>query len=328
MSDFLIVASPPHIHSKLNYNNAVFIVILCLFPALVAGTIFFGFYALGIVCISIVSSLFFEVIFKYFTKRKITVYNGTAILTGLLLGLSLPPAVPFWIPILGAGFAIIITKQLFGGFGFNLLNPALTARAFLILSFPGIMTTSYKTPLYGTISGLDTITQATPLTILKNPGYYGDVNLILERFSSPDYLKLLLFGQVGGAIGETCKIMLLLGGIFLFFLKIIDFRIVVGYILSFLLLNLIIPGGINPLFQLFSGGVILAIFFMITDWVTTPLTKSGRWIFGIGCGFFTVLFRYFSSYPEGVTPAILLMNILTPLIEKMSIKRRNKCQKN
>ncbi|MEO0127500.1 MAG: RnfABCDGE type electron transport complex subunit D [candidate division WOR-3 bacterium] len=327
MNNLLLVSSPPHIHSALNHKNAVLFIILCLSPAVITGTIFFGFYALGIICISIFSSLSFEIVFEYFTKRKITIYDGTAILTGLLLGLSLPPGVPFWIPILGVGFAIIVTKQLFGGFGFNLLNPALTGRAFLVLTFPGIMATSYQTPLKGTLSGMDTITQATPLTVLKNPGYYGNMNLILEKFSSASYLKILFFGQIGGAIGETCKILLLIGGLFLLLLKIIDYKIVVGYIFSFLLLNLLLPGRINPLFQLFSGGVILAIFFMATDWVTTPITKYGRWMFGIGCGVFTVLIRYFSGYPEGVTPAILLMNILTPLIDKLVIKRRTECQK-
>uniref|UniRef100_A0A7V1EH42 Ion-translocating oxidoreductase complex subunit D n=1 Tax=candidate division WOR-3 bacterium TaxID=2052148 RepID=A0A7V1EH42_UNCW3 len=328
MDDLFVVSSAPHIHSKLNLKKSIFIVILCLLPSLIAGVIYFGLYSLIVVVFSILSSTISEMFYEYLKNRKITFSNGSAILTGLLLGMSLPPMVPLWIPITGSAFAIIIVKQIFGGIGFNLLNPALAGRAFLTLTFPLIMSTSYQTPVYGVLSGIDVITQATPLTILKNPKYYGDANLIIEKFSSPDYLKILLFGKIGGAIGETCKILLLIGGISLLFLKIIDFRIVIGYLFSYLILNLFIPGGINPLFQLFSGGVLLTIFFMATDWVTTPITKNGRWIFGIGCGIFTVLLRRFSVYPEGITPSILLMNLLSPLIDKLTIKRRIECQKS
>lgn len=327
MDDLLIVTAPPHIHSKFNLKKVIIIVILSLLPPLIAGIIYFGIYSSLVVVFSVLSSTLSEGLYEYLKDKKIKLKDGTAILTGLLLGMSLPPMVPLWIPVIGSAFAIIIVKQFFGGIGFNLLNPALTGRAFLTLTFPLIMTTSYRAPLSGTLSGIDVITQATPLTILKNSEYYGNADFIIGKFSSPDYLKTLLLGQVGGAIGETCKILLLISGLALLFLKLIDFRIVIGYLLSFLILNLVFLDSINPLFQLFSGGVLLAIFFMATDWVTTPLTKNGRWIFGIGCGLFTVLLRRFSVYPEGITPSILLMNLLTPLIDKLTIKRRIECQK-
>ncbi len=325
MNELLVVSAPPYIHTQFNLRKVIIIIILCLLPSLIAGIIYFGLYALLVVLFSILSSTIIEIVYGYLINGRVNITDGTAILTGLLIGMSLPPMVPLWIPVIGSGFAIIIVKKLFGGTGFNLLNPALAGRAFLTFTFPAIINTSYKAPLSGTLSGIDTITQATPLTILKNPGYYGKANLILEKFSSPTYFKSLLLGPIGGSIGETCKILLIIGGIVLLFLKIIDYKIVFGYLFSFLLLNLLIPRNINPFFQLFSGGLILALFFMATDWVTTPITKEGRWIFGIGCGLFTVLFRYCSPFPEGITPAILLMNILTPLIDYLTIKRRNQC---
>ncbi|MCX7995294.1 MAG: RnfABCDGE type electron transport complex subunit D [candidate division WOR-3 bacterium] len=319
MDKLFIVSSPPHIHTRLNLKNAVWIVILCLIPSLIAGVVFFGFYALIIIFISIAVSVFSETIFEYLSKRKTTIQDGTAVLTGLLLGLSLPPNVPLWIPLIGACFSIIISKQIFGGTGFNLLNPALTGRAFLMLSFPQIMSVNFKYQAPETLSEIDAVTSATPLTLLKSPFYYKITEETLRKMSSFDFLKLLLFGHSGGSIGEACKILIIAGGIILLIFKVIDYRIIIGYILSFCLMSLMLPGRINPLFQLFTGGVLLAIFFMATDWVTSPVTKNGRWIFGIGCGFFTALFRLISHYPEGVTPAILLMNLFVPFFDKIAV---------
>jgi electron transport complex protein RnfD len=322
MDELLDVSDSPHIHSKLNINKTIYIVCLALMPSLIFGIFNFGIYTFFVLAISIFSSIAFESLIDLLLKRPIGIADGTAILTGILLGMSLPPGVPLWIPIVGSGFAIIIVKQVFGGLGFNYLNPALTARAFLMFTFPLIMSTHWHLSGNGTLSGIDTVTQATPLTIWKNPGYYGNTTVIYNSFGSFNFLKTLFFGQIGGSIGETCKIALIVGGLFLLFFRIIDYRVVSGYVLSFLLLNLILPGSINPLFQLFSGGVLLAIFFMATDWVTTPITKNGRWIFGLGCGILTVVFRHYSPYHEGVTPSILLMNLLTPLIDKITIRKR------
>jgi len=322
MGDLFVVSSSPHTHSGINTSRAVYIVCLGLLPSLIFGIFNFGLYVLFVVMVSVLSSVVFEMITEYLTKRQITIHDGTALLTGLLLGMSLPPGVALWIPIIGAGFSIILVKQMFGGMGFNFLNPALTGRAVLLFAFPAIMTTAWRAPFYGTISGIDTLTQATPLTILKNPGYYGDAGVIINKFNTFNFLKILFFGNIGGSIGETCKLTIILGGLVLLFLKIIDYRIVVNYLLSFLLLSVVLPHKVNPIFYLFSGGVLLTIFFMATDWVTTPITKSGRWIFGIGCGVFTVLFRLFSPFSEGVTPAILLMNLFTPFIDKITMKRR------
>ncbi|MGB9720228.1 MAG: RnfABCDGE type electron transport complex subunit D [bacterium] len=321
MDELLVVSAPPHIHSNLSTNRAVYAVCLGLVPSMVFGILNFGTYAFLIVFLSVISSTTSEAVFEYLAGKKITISDGTAILTGLLLAMSLPPGVPLWVPIIGSGFAIILVKQVFGGLGFNYLNPALAARAFLTLSFPQIMNTAWRTPSYGSFSGIDTISQATPLTILKNPAYYGNTETIINRFNSPDFLRTLFSGMIGGSIGETCKIALIIGGLALLFLKIIDYRIVSGYIVGFLLLNFVMPNSINPIFQLFTGGVLIAIFFMATDWVTTPITKNGRWIFGVGCGILTTIFRHYSHYPEGVTPAILLMNLITPLIDKLTNRR-------
>ncbi|MEO0183833.1 MAG: RnfABCDGE type electron transport complex subunit D [candidate division WOR-3 bacterium] len=327
--NLIVVSSPPHIHSGLSIKKAVFIVILCLIPAVVVGTMVYGFYALSVVLISVISAMLFEQCFEYWHKQGRFITDGTAALTGLLLGLSLPPAIPLWIPAIGGGFAVIIAKHALGGLGFNHLNPALTARAFLMLSFPQIMITSYKSPFHGTLLGLDTITTATPLTLLKNTGYYGTPTGVLEQLHSPEMFKLLFLGNIGGSIGETCKIALIAGGATLLILRIIDYRIVTGYMVSFCLINLVLPGRINLLFQLFTGGLLLGVFFMATDWVTSPITPEGRWLFGIGCGLFTALFRYTLEYPEGVTPAILLMNLSVPLLDKIVVwKRSKKWQRN
>lgn len=323
MDNLLIVSSSPHIHSKINIRRAILFVCIALLPSLVFSIFNFGIYTLVVVIACVASCVTSELIYEYLeTKQLLTIYDGTAIVTGMLLGISLPPAVPLWVPIMGGAFSIIIVKKIFGGLGFNILNPALTGRAFLMFTFPALMTTAWRIPTYGTLSGIDTISQATPLTILKNPGHYGNTETIMSSYNSLSFLKILLLGNIGGSIGETCKLTLIFAGIFLLFLKIIDYRIIVGYLLSFFLLSVILINKINPISYLFSGGILIAIFFMATDWVTTPLTKKGRWIFGIGCGSLTVLLRLYSLFPEGVTPAILIMNICTPFIDKITIKKR------
>ncbi len=321
MDNLFVVSAPPHIHSPLTARRAMVIVCLALLPSLIMGTIYFGMYTLLVIIITVISCVLFEIACECARNRKARTNDLTAVLTGLLLAASLPPGVPLWMPIAGAGFSIIIVKQFFGGMGFNILNPALTGRAFLTLCFPIFMINSWTKPFSGSLSGIDVITQATPLTILKNTGYYGGGEMLTNSFGSPAFLRTLFLGQFGGSIGETCKLTIVIGGIFLLIIGIIDYRIITGYLMAFIVTNIVLPNRINPLFQLLTGGVLLAIFFMATDWVTTPLTKNGRWIFGIGCGFFTSIFRAFTPFPEGVTPAILLMNALTPFIDKMTSRR-------
>ncbi len=324
MNEKLVVSSPPYIHSPITTSRAVVYVCVALLPALITGIFLFGFHAFLLVILTIISCVIFEIAYDYFTARQIRINYETSVLTGMLLAASLAPGVPLWIPVIGAGFSIVIVKQLFGGMGFNILNPALAGRAFLMLCFPMYMINSLQKPLNGSLSGIDAISQATPLTILKTPGSHRGLQTVIEYFGSSHFLKTAMLGHFGGSIGETCKLALIIGGIFLLFYGIIDFRIVIGYLVTFITINLILPHRINPLFQLCTGGVLLAIFFMATDWVTTPLTKGGRWIFGIGCGFFTGIFRVLSPFPEGVTPAILLMNALTPLINKITTRSKRK----
>lgn len=323
MDDLLLVSAGPHTHSGMNINRAVYSICIVLVPSLIFSIINFGLYALVVVITCIASCIVSELICEYVKTKKLSkIYDGTPILTGMLLGMSLPPAVPLWLPVIGGTFSIILVKKIFGGLGFNILNPALTGRAFLMFSFPIIMTTAWHVPLCGTISGIDTISQATPMMILKNPEYYGDKQTIINTYNSLSFLKKMLFGNIGGSIGETCKLAIILGGILLLYMKVIDYKIVLGYLSSFLIFSIIFLNKVNPIFSLLSGGVLLAIFFMATDWVTTPITKNGRWIFGIGCGILTVLIRSLSLFPDGVTPAILIMNICTPLIDKITIRAR------
>ncbi|MGQ9702698.1 MAG: RnfABCDGE type electron transport complex subunit D [bacterium] len=321
MDDLLLVSAGPHIHSRMNINRATCSLFVALTPSLIFSSINFGLYALVVVITCIASCIISELICDYIKAKKLSkICDGTPIITGMLLGMSLPPAVPLWIPVIGGAFSIIIVKKIFGGLGFNLLNPALTGRAFLVFSFPLIMTTAWHVPVSGTVSGIDTISQATPMMILKNPEYYGDTQTIINTYNSLSFLKRMFFGNIGGSIGETCKLAIILGGIVLLYMKIIDYKIVLGYLSSFLIFSIIFLNKVNPIFSLLSGGVLLAIFFMATDWVTTPITKNGRWIFGIGCGFLTIFFRSFSLFPDGVTPAILIMNICTPLIDKITMR--------
>lgn len=321
MDEMLVVSAPPHIHSKLYLRSALFIICLCLLPSLIAGIIYFGVSALLIVVVSILSSMILEGTIEYLKERKITIKDSSALLIGLLMGMMLPPGIPLWFPILGSCLATILVKQVFKTLGVNLLNPVLAARALLLLAFPNVLATAWKPPLNGTLSGIDALTYATPLTILKNYAYYGISESVIEKFNSTSYLKILLIGQIGGSIGETCKLTIIIGGIILLLLGIIDLRIVAGYIFSFCILNLFLPGGINPLFQLLSGGVLFAIFFISSDWMSSPITKSGRLVFGIGCGLLTAFFRHYLPYPEGVTSAILLMNLLVPMIDRLTIDK-------
>ncbi len=321
MKELLVVSASPHIRAQDNINWAMKWVIVALIPTFIFSIYLFGSRVLLITLISIFVSVVCEGVMQKMLGRKITIIDGSAVLTGLLLAFNLPPGVPLWLPAVGSAFAIIFAKQLFGGLGYNFINPALAGRAFVMASWPSFMTREWLAPVGGTLSGIDGITGATPLSLLKNPANYGTPEIIIKQLNDMGTIKNLFFGKIGGCIGETSALLLLIGGLFLIIIGIVDYRIVIGYLGSFALLTFILPTNGNVLFHLFSGGLFLGAFFMATDWVTSPITKKGRWIFGIGCGILTIIIRIWGGFPEGVSYSILLMNVFTPVIDRLTKER-------
>jgi len=303
----LITTSSPHIFKNISVNKIMWTVAAALLPAIIASVYFFGWGSLWMIIVSVSSALATEAAIQKLSKKEVTINDGSAFVTGLLLALVLPPTVPLWISALGPIFAIAIAKHAFGGLGFNIFNPALAGRAFIIASWPALVST-YITP--------DGITSATPLSILKIQGQ----EALTQAFGATSSLYQSLFiGNIGGAIGETSALALLIGAGFLFYKKIIDWRIPSLYIGTVFFLSFIF--GKDPAFSVLAGGLLIGAFFMATDPVTSPTTKNGRLIFGFGCGFLTVIIRVFSGLPEGVMYSILLMNALTPLIERYTIPK-------
>jgi electron transport complex protein RnfD len=319
--EMLVVSASPHIRAKHKTSRAMRLVIIALLPALIFATYLFGVRVLIITIISILAAVGSEALLQKMLGKKITITDCSAILTGLLLAFNLPPGVPWWLPAVGSAFAIIFAKQLFGGLGYNFINPALAGRAFLMASWPSLMTKEWLAPVGGTLSGIDGVSAATPLSLLKNPANYGDPQIIIQQLNDFDTIRSIFFGKIGGCIGETSALLLLLGGMFLIFVHIVDYRIVMGYLGSFVLLTWLLPTQGSVLFHLFAGGLFLGAFFMATDWVTSPITRKGRWIFGIGCGLITVIIRIWGGYPEGVSYSILLMNVFTPAIDRLTRER-------
>jgi electron transport complex protein RnfD len=325
----LIISVSPHIQNKESTVSMIYIVILFLLPACIFGFMSFGFSAVAIVLLSILFSVLTEIVCQLIMRRPVTIYDGSAILTGLLLGMTMPPTVPLYIPILSAIFAIAIVKQAFGGLGQNWANPAIAGRVFATLSWPEKMQT-WLPPFSS-----DGLTAATPLSAVQsamlNGGNYGNESSIqlLDTLSGDvlrsqmDYLRMF-FGFRGGCIGELSAFLLILAALFLLYRKIITIDIPVSFLSTAAIMAWIFEGTKfgcplftgDPLFNLLSGWMILAAFFMATDVVTTPLTTKGRIIFGIGCGMITMLIRIWGSYAEGVGLAILFMNMLTPAIDR------------
>lgn len=303
MTDHYIVSSSPHVRSDKTVDKIMRDVIIALMPATIFGIYNFGSRALLIVVLCIISSVASEALFQLITKRKISINDYSAVVTGLLLALNLPHTVPWWIPVMGSVVAIIIVKQLFGGLGQNFMNPALGARAFLLVSFAGLMTRWE----------LDGVTTATPLGILKEGG--SSLPSIAETF----------FGHIGGCIGETSAIALLIGGIYLLVRKIINWRVPVFFIGTVFVLSLLISGrgfDINyAAYQIFSGGLMIGAIYMATDYSSSPMTKTGQIIMGLGCGILTAVIRMYGSYPEGVSFAIIIMNLFVPLIDRFTIPK-------
>jgi len=312
----LIISVSPHVRSEETTSRIMWSVSASLLPATITGAYFFGPQAVFTIILCIIAAVFSEYVFQKALKKKPSISDGSAFLTGLLLGMNLPPSVPFYIPIVGSFVAVIITKQLFGGLGFNVFNPALIGRAFLLISFPKLMTI-WNEPTAAFVH-LDAKTTATPLGILKEEG----AAKLIEVFGDKINLyEQLLVGHRAGSIGETSAIALLIGAAFLFYRGYISWHIPVSFLGTAAVIAWVFGGkgalfAGDPLLHLLSGGMILGAFFMATDYVTCPSIKKGQILFGIGCGFLTMLIRLKGGYPEGVMFAILIMNCFTPLIDR------------
>lgn len=301
MNKLLNVSSSPHARSKITTRSIMYDVLLALLPATAFGVYQFGWYALAIILVSVLFAVLTEYVYEACTGRPVTIKDGSAALTGLLLALNMPPAVPLWIPMLGSIFAVLVVKQLFGGLGQNFMNPALAARCFLLISFTGHMTTFV----------LDGVTGATPLALLK-AGAGVDV-------------PAMFLGFTGGCIGEVSTLAVLIGGAYLLIKKVIGLTIPVAYLGSFVIC-LILFGGrgfdLNYIAaHLCGGGLMLGAWFMATDYVTSPITQKGKIVYGVLLGVLTCIFRLFGGSAEGASYAIILGNICVPLIEKVTMPK-------
>ncbi|MBQ3495262.1 MAG: RnfABCDGE type electron transport complex subunit D [Clostridia bacterium] len=301
----LIVSTSPHIKSPVTTQNIMLDVLIALAPATVMAVVLFGLRALLIIGVCVVTAVVSEFIFNLINKRKQTVLDLSATVTGLLLALNLPLTATVWQCIVGSIFAIIVVKCLFGGLGHNFANPAITARIFLLLSFSTTIAGGTSPQL------VDVVASATPLAAIKDGATH----------QLPSLLHMLI-GLRGGAIGEVCSIALIVGYIYLVVKKVIHFETPLIFVATVFLLSWLIKGDITiALYQVLGGGLLLGAIFMATDYVTTPINRVGKMVFALGCGLITVLIRFFGNYPEGVSFSILLMNILSPYIEKLCKKK-------
>ena len=312
----LIATSNPHIRSNETTRSIMLDVILAMLPALAWSVIVFGVKALTLTVVSVLGCVFWEWLYRKLMKKPQSVGDLSAVVTGMLLAFVCPTTTPYWMIIIGGFFSIVVVKQLFGGIGKNFVNPALAGRAFLLGSYAGTMTfwvdpAQNKAPLMG--STVDVITHATPLSYMKN----GDMAGLKEAYSVAD----VFLGKIGGSLGEISALLLIIGGLYLIWRKVINWQTPVAYIATVAVITFLFPKGDASnlewmLYSLFSGGLMLGAFFMATDYATSPVTKKGQLIFGIGCGLFTVLIRYFGSYNEGVCYSIMVMNLCVALIDK------------
>lgn len=303
----LLVSAGPHIRSNASTTSIMGDVLIALLPAVVASVLVFGTRALLLEVVCVASSVLFEYLFRRLLKRSNTITDLSAAVTGLLLAFNLPAGFPIWMAILGCFVAIVIVKQLFGGIGCNFANPAITGRIFLLIAFAGQMTTWPTANSY--ISGIDAVSGATPLALIKE----GSIEALPA-------VKNLLFGIRGGCLGETCAIALLIGFVYLVIRRVITPTIPVVYVATIALMSLIL--GYDPIYMILTGGVLLGGIFMLTDYATSPANELGKVVFAVGAGIITMLIRNSSGgYPEGVSFAILLMNILCPYIAKLGHKK-------
>ncbi len=301
MSDLMKVSSNPHIRSKVTTSNIMLAVVIALLPAAGFGIYNFGLGALVLILVTVASTVLTEYIYEKAMHKKITIGDYSAVVTGLLLALNLPPAAPWWIGVIGGIFAILVVKMLFGGLGQNFMNPALGARCFLLISYTSIMCNF----------DCDAYTGATPLASLKTGGSVNILDMVI--------------GKTGGTIGETSMIAIVIGACLLILLGVIDLRIPGSYIVTFVVfISLFGDHGFDPAFisaHLAGGGLMLGAFFMATDYVTRPVTKNGQYLYGVILGLLTGIFRIFGPSAEGVSYAIILGNLLVPLIEKVTMPK-------
>ena len=300
MSKLLNVSSSPHVRSKVSTQNIMFDVAIAMLPATIWGVIQFGFYSLLVVAATVLSCVLSEYVYEVLMKKPVTISDGSALVTGMILGLNMPPTIPLWIPCLGGAFAIIVVKQLYGGLGQNWMNPALAARCFLLISFAGVMT-KFTDP------ATDAIASATPMAVLKAGG-------------EVDVMSMFI-GTIPGTIGEVSVIALLIGAAYLLYKKVISIRIPAAYILTVAVFAFVFgQHNLNyVLAHVCGGGLIFGAFFMATDYVTSPITPKGQIVFGVCLGILTGLFRIFGGSAEGVSYAIIFCNMLVPLIEKFTL---------
>lgn len=312
MNNKYIVSAAPHIHTKTSVSGIMCDVIIALMPSAVFGCLMFGYKAAVLIVTCILSCMTSEFIFNKLIKKKNTLGDCSAVVTGLLLALNLPPTIPVYMAAIGSAFAIIIVKQVFGGLGKNFMNPALAARCFMLVAWTSAMTT-FVNPLAG--YGVDALSSATPLAVMKSGS---------DKLPT---LKNAFLGFIPGTIGETSSLMILIGFAYLLIRKVISPRIPIAYVTAFAILTFFFGNkgemsAINyTLLQICTGGLLFGAVFMATDYVTTPTTPNGMIIFGIGCGILTFVIRRFGGYPEGASFSIILMNIAAPLIEKATIPK-------
>lgn len=311
----LTVSCSPHVHAADGTRDIMLDVVIALVPAMLGAVYFFGLRSLCVMAVSVAACVVFEYLYRKLLKKDTTVGDCSAIVTGVLLAMVCPVTIPYWTIIIGDFFAIVVVKQLFGGIGCNFLNPALAGRAFLF-SYPVIMTTwvAPYTSLNLIGSNADAVTAATPMSYLHQ-GMLPDTSVLYS-----------FIGSVGGCIGETSAVLLLAGGVYLVVRKVISARIPLAYIATVAVIALLFPQGNDRLqwlgYQVFSGGLMLGAIFMATDYATSPVTKGGQIVYGIGCGLITMLIRYFGSYAEGVSYAILIMNVTVLLLDKIGVPKR------
>lgn len=308
--NILRISPSPHVKDSMTTQRVMLCVILALMPSVISAGYYFGFRAIMLIAFCILSCVFFEGVTRIIMKREQTIGDMSAVLTGLLLALNLPVTLPFWQALIGCFVAIVVVKQLFGGLGQNFANPAIVGRIVLMLSFTSNMTTWAVPKYYNTLKDSDTF-----VTIGSNKILTGATPLVTGDASYKD----LFLGNVGGCIGETCALALLIGGVYLIIRGIISPVTPVAFIGTVALLDLV--AGNDVIYNMLAGGLFLGAFFMATDYVTTPITNKGKLIFGIGCGLITFIIRQFGSYPEGVSFSILLMNIVTPYIDRFTMTK-------
>lgn len=328
MERLFTVSATPHLRDKTNIPTIMYSVVLALVPAMAGAVYFFGYTALVLTALAVVTCVATEGIIQRLSGKSLTIRDGSAIITGILLAFNLPVGVSWWIPVVGSFFAIAVGKITFGGLGYNPMNPALLGRVFLLISWPLQMTTTWKPPIG--MSAVDAETVATPLAVLREnvtilkTHEMADIEVVnpalLKIADLKDLYLDLFLGKVSGCIGETSVALLLIGAAFLMYKRYIEWRIPFLFIGTVALLTWMF-GGYGGLFSgpwlihVLSGGVILGAFFMATDMVTSPITPLGQFIFGAGCGLLTVIIRLIGGFPEGVSFAILLMNLTVPLID-------------